>query len=217
MPRFPQKKKAIIRQNVAEDVMMLKRVSLALFSAGLLIVMPLAADDVSDTIESALSAYKKGEFSSAAEDLSYALELIKQKKGENLKDYLPEPLSGWSAEEAQSQTAGAAMMGGGTTVSRSYTKGNSRIQIEVMTDSPMMQSFAMMFSNPMFATADGGKLIRVNRQKAVEKYDKAGRSGDIKMLVSNRFMITVNGSDVSEEVLEEYAKAIDLRKLSAMQ
>ena len=180
-------------------------------------VLSLSADDVTDTIESALAAYKKGEYSMAADDLGYALELVKQKKGENLKDYFPQPLAGWKAETAESQTTGAGMMGGGTMASRVYLKGESRIQIEIVTDSPLMQSFAMMLSNPAFATSDGGKMIRIGRQKAVESYDASLHSGDIKMMVGSRFLVTVMGENVGEADLLDYAKAIDLEKLSAMQ
>ncbi len=175
------------------------------------------ADDVTDTIENALDAYKHGEYSTAAEDLSYAMELIKQKKGESLKDYFPKPLSGWKAEDATSQTAGSGMMGGGTVVNRRYKKGNSEIAINMVTDSPMMQGFAMMMGNPMFATSDGGKMIRIKRQKAMLKYDKRDQSGEISMMVANRIMVTIAGEGISEDELMAYAKAIDVRKLSNMQ
>jgi len=179
--------------------------------------LSLCADEVTDTIEGALSAYKNGEYSMAAEDLGYALELIKQKKGENLKDYLPEPLTGWKAEAAEAQTAGAGMMGGGTIVNRIYEKGEGRVKIEIVTDSPLMQSFAMVLANPAFATSDGGKLMRIGRQKAIVSYDAQGHSGDIKMVVGNRFLVTVEGTAVSESDLVDYAKAIDLEKLTSMQ
>jgi len=174
------------------------------------------ADDVTDTIGDALAAYKNGEYTTAVEDLAYALELVKQKKGEHLKSYLPQPLEGWKADEAQAQTAGAAMMGGGTTVSRTYRRGSAEVRIEMVTDSPMMQSIAMMMSNPMFATADGGKMVRIHRQKAMLKYRGGQRSGEVTMLVANRYMITVSGSGVSEEELMAYARAIPVRKLASM-
>ena len=175
------------------------------------------ADDVTDIIKSALEAYENGEYSNAAEDLSYAMELIKQKKGENLKDYFPKPLSGWKAEDASSQTAGSGMMGGGTVVSRHYKKGSAEIMINMVTDSPMMQGFAMMMGNPMFATSDGGKMIRIKRQKAMLKYDKNEQSGELSMMVANRIMVTLAGEGISEDELMAYAKAIDIRKLSNMQ
>lgn len=171
-------------------------------------------DDVVTSINEGLEFYQDGEYAEAVSSLNYAVQLIQQKKGETLGSLLPDALDGWKASEAESQSAGAAMFGGGVTAEREYTKGNSRISVQIVTDSPMLQSIMMMFSNPMFATADGGKMVRVGKQKAIVRYQKADRSGELQMVVDNRFLITVDGDDVTNEELLEYAKAIDTKKLA---
>ncbi|MCD6654133.1 MAG: hypothetical protein LT067_05140 [Sulfurovum sp.] len=176
-----------------------------------------AADDVTDSIEEAVDAYKKGEYKKASEELTYALESINQKKGNSLKIYLPEPLEGWTADEATAQTANAAMLGGGTMLSRTYHKSESLITIEMVMDSPLMQGIAMMMANPMFRSSEIGELTRINKEKAMIKYDNKEKSGDITMIVANRIMVTVKGETVSKEELIAYAKAIDLKKLKAME
>ena len=173
-----------------------------------------AEDDVINSINEGAEYYKNGEYGEAASSLNYAVQLIQQKKGEALAGLLPEPLDGWTAEEVQSQAAGAAMFGGGITAEREYRKDNSYITIKIMTDSPMLQGVMMMFSNPMFATADGGKMERIGKQKAIVKYTPADKSGDLQMVVSNRFLVTVEGNDISREELLEYAKAIDFKKMA---
>jgi hypothetical protein len=174
------------------------------------------ADDVTETIGEALKSYESGEFSTAVEDLNYALELIKQKKSEGLQNYLPEPLAGWTAKDATSQTAGAAMFGGGLSAERIYKKDKGRVTISIMADSPVLQGMMGLFTNPMFATSDGGKLERINRQKAIVKYDKEREKGDIKIVVAKRFMVTIEGTKVSREDLVAYAKGIDYKKMSKM-
>ena len=171
-------------------------------------------DDVVNSINEGMEFYKNGEFAEATSSLNYAVQLIQQKKGESLSGLLPEPLDGWAAEEAQSQAAGAAMFGGGVTAERSYSKDNSRISIQIVTDSPMLQGVMMMFSNPMFATADGGKMVRIGRQKAIVKFTPEDESGDLQMVVNNRFLVTVEGSGVSHDDLVNYAKAIDTQKMA---
>ena len=173
-------------------------------------------DDVVNSINEGMEFYKNGEFAEATSSLNYAVQLIQQKKGESLSGLLPEPLDGWAAEEAQSQAAGAAMFGGGVTAERSYSKDNSRISIQVVTDSPMLQGVMMMFSNPMFATADGGKMVRVGRQKAIVKFTPEDESGDLQMVVNNRFLVTVEGSGISQDDLVNYAKAIDTKKMAEL-
>ena len=177
---------------------------------------PAFADDVTDAINEAIQYYKDGQFTDAAGSLDYAAQLIRQKKGGELTSLLPKPLEGWNAEESSSQAAGAAMFGGGVTAEKKYSKGSSRITVQFITDSPVMQGVMMMFSNPMFASSDGGKLERVGGQKAIVKYNESDKRGDIKIVVAHRFLVTIEGREVTKEDLEGYAKAIDYKKLAAL-
>ena len=174
------------------------------------------ADDIEDSIKEALQYYKSGEYKDAVENLNYASQLIQQKKGKGLESFLPEPLKGWTAQKASSQAAGAAMFGGGVTAERKYSKGSSSITIKIITDSPLMQSMMMMFSNPMIATSDGGKLERIGRQKAIVKFDANSKQGEIKIVVANRFLVLIEGRKITKEDMKEYAKAIDYKKLKSL-
>jgi len=179
--------------------------------------MTASADDVTSTIEEALAAYNDGDYTDAVESLNYASQLIQQKKGEGLEAFLPAPLKGWTAAQSGSASAGAALFGGGITAERSYTKKPSgSASVQIVTDSPVMQNAMMMMSNPMFATADGGKLERINRQKAIVKYQPGNQSGDITLVVANRFFVTIEGRGISLEELKGFAKGINYKKLAAM-
>lgn len=175
------------------------------------------ADDITDSINEALQYYKNGEYADAVGSLNYASRLIQQKKGKGLESFLPEPLSGWTAQEANSQTAGAAMFGGGVTAERKYSKGSGSITVQIITDSPLMQGVMMMFSNPMFAASDGGKLEKIERQKAIVKFDATNKQGEIKIVVANRFFVLIEGEAITEEDLKAYAKAIDYKNLASLQ
>jgi len=174
------------------------------------------ADDVEDSVKEALEYYKDGDYSNAAGSLEYAAQLIRQKKGGQLEVFLPKPLPGWTAEDASSQAMGAAMFGGGVTAERNFKKDNSRIKVQIMTDSPMMQGMMVLFTNPAFATADGGKMEKIKRQKAIVKYTPGTKKGDIKIMVVNRFLVSIEGKNVSKEDLMNYANAIDYKKLGAL-
>ncbi len=176
----------------------------------------LAADDVSDTLTEAIKSYESGAYSDAVEDINYALQLIQQKKSESLTSYLPEPLTGWSAKKAQSQSAGSGMFGGGIGANRTYTKNSAKIKIEILTDSPVLQSMMGLFSNPIFATSDGGKLERIGRQKAIVKYNEDRKRGEITIVVDKRFLVKLTGTKVSQDTLKAYAKAIDFKKLKKL-
>ena len=186
--------------------------SIGIWSMGMVLLSSVGfSDEISDTIEGALSAYKQGKISVAKEDLAYALELLKQKKGERMKAYLPNALQGWQAGEATSKTAGAGMLGGGTTLSRTYTKGKAKVLIEIVVDSPLIAGLGSMFTNPMFAS--GGKLKRIKREKAMVNYDQHTACGEITLMIDNRFMVTIKGEHLQEKALLAYAQAIDFDAL----
>lgn len=172
------------------------------------------ADDVTDSVQEGLDQYKQGNLNEAASSLEYAAQLIKQKRSLGLEAYLPEPLKGWQGEKAETQAAGAAMMGGMVSSSKRYRKDDKDVRVEIITDSPMLQGMMMMFNNPMFAMSDGGKLTKIKGQKAIVKYDADNKDGEINLVIAGRILVKVDGSNVEEQDLMDYASAIDYKKLS---
>ncbi len=166
-------------------------------------------DDILTTIDQAVKQYRVGDYAGAASNLDYASQLVRQKKSEHMKDLLPEPLPGWQAKPASAQTLGTAVFGGGVTVSRDYSKGTSTVAMEIVSDSPVLQSVMMMLNNPMFAGAAGGSLITVQGQRAILKFDDKAHKGEVDIVVANRFMVTVKGNQVDKQTLLDYASAID--------
>lgn len=193
----------------------LLRTVLALCAAGLVAgSTSLRADDVTDSIDEAVKAYKANDFATAAQSLDAAAQLVRQKRGDQFKVLLPDAPSGWEAEEATSQSAAAAMFGGGVTAERRYTKGDSSVTVKLITDSPIMQGVLMMMGNPMFANADGGKLERIKGQKAIFK-NKDG-SGSVNVVVNGTLLVQIEASQVSDKDLRTFAEAIDYAKIASL-
>ncbi|WP_456386383.1 hypothetical protein [Desulfolithobacter sp.] len=168
-----------------------------------------SGDEVVSIIKQAVHQYEQGDYAGAASNLDYAAQMIRQKKGRKIQEALPEPMAGWQAEQASAQAVGSAMFGGGVTVSRTYTRGDAEVVVSIVTDSPLMQSMMMMVNNPMFAGADGGSLQIIKGHKAIVKYDGGDQTGEVSMVVGNKFMVTVVGDGVKREDLLTYAGAID--------
>ena len=183
--------------------------------AVLFLALPLHAgeDTVLSTIKEATRQYQAGDYNGSASNLDYASQLIRQKKSEKMKDLLPEPLPGWDGKEASAQALGAAVLGGGVTVSRDYTRGASTISVEIVSDSPVLQSVLMMLNNPVFAGAGGGRLETVKGNRSVLKFDSGKKSGELYIVVASRFVVTVKGRQVAREDLLAYGEAMDYRVL----
>ncbi|MEN8200652.1 MAG: hypothetical protein ABFR63_11335 [Thermodesulfobacteriota bacterium] len=170
-------------------------------------------DPVSQTIEKAMEEYRRQDFTNAANSLDYASQLIRQKKGEALGKLLPAPLTGWSAGESSSQVTMASLFGGGLTAERRYTREDATVKISIITDSPLLQSMTMIFSNPLFASS-AGQFELINGHKGIVNYQNGG--GDINIVVNNRFLVTLNGRNVTREELMAYAQAVDLKGIAAL-
>jgi hypothetical protein len=172
------------------------------------------ADEVLTTVDEAVSQYTKGDYDGAASNLDYAAQLIRQKKSEALKEVFPEPFVGWEAEIATSQATGTAVFGKNISVSRTYERKPSTVTIDIVSDSPVMQSLIMMLNNPVIAGAGGAKLESFGIHKGIVQYKEASRSGDVNIVIDDKFMVTVKGQQVEREELIAYAQAVQYSKLA---
>lgn len=170
-------------------------------------------DEVLTAVDEAVSQYKKGDFDGAASNLDYAAQLIRQKKSEALKQVFPEPLAGWEAEPATSQATGTAAFGRSINVSRIYIRKPSTITIDIVSDSPVMQSLVMMLNNPVIAGAGGAKLETFSTHKGIVQYNETNRGGDVNIVVADRFMVTVKGQQIDREELIKYAQTVKYSEL----
>ena len=79
------------------------------------IANPTLADEVTDTLSSALQAYSEGDIDYALEELDYAKQLLQEMTTQELVGFLPEAPAGWTREISDDNvTGGLAMLGGGS-------------------------------------------------------------------------------------------------------
>ena len=174
------------------------------------------SDEVTETINQAMAQYNAGKYAEAAGNLDYAAQKIRQKRGGNLQKFLPQALNGWQSEEAKSEAVAAAMFGGGLTAERRYIRNQDVVTVKIITDSPMLQSMMMIFQNPMLATGDGGKISKIKDAKAIIKCHPSDKTGEITIVVDDRFLIQITGDGVTEEELMGYAEAMDFAGLQTL-
>ena len=178
--------------------------------------IPVCADEILDSINEAIEAYKEKEYGEAAESLDYAKQLIQQLRSESIMKFLPEALPGWESKTAETQSMG--MLGGMSGVQKEYWKpgtgdqGRKRITINIMAESPVMQGMMAMF-NPAYAGAQGGKLQKIKRNKAIVKYSPDSRSGEANVLVKKSYIVSIKGNSVDKKDLMDYAEAVDYKGL----
>ena len=171
-----------------------------------LLATPALADDITVAMDQARKAYQAGDLGQAKQSLDLASQLISQKNAESFAALLPNALPGWKAEKPQTTAIGAVGFGA-SVASRSYqnAKGDN-VEVQITGDSAMVSQIATFLNNPALGGAMG-KLVRVGNRRAIQDSD-----GNVKMVVANKFMISVEGSaDAASKVA--YAQAIDIAKL----
>ncbi len=184
----------------------------------LVAALPLAAaaDEVEDQIKLGLKLYQQGKYNQAAEELQFALAQLRQKKADSLTAVFPKAPSGWKAQEPESKSAASGLLGGGISASRQYRQegGKGRAFIELMSDSPLIQSLGMMLSNPMFMQGNrGARLVRVQGYKAM--LTKRSRGAELQALVEGKVLLKVSASRCQQpdQVVLDLARKIDMNKL----
>lgn len=177
----------------------------ALVAAALVLAaLPAQADDVTDALQNAITAYQDGDIRYAMEELTYAQSLLNEMQAQGLAAFLPEAPEGWTRDTESN--AGGAMMGGGTTASATYSRDRDRFTITLTADSPMLAAMAGMFGNAAMLTASGAKMIRVGREKFIHQ------NNDLTGMIDNRIMVQASGAE--PEVMLPLLEAIDYRELA---
>lgn len=172
------------------------------------------ASEVREAAKEAMALFEKGDMAGAAGQFDYAAQLIRQQKAGDLAALLPPAPSGWTAEEAETETMGAAIMGGGVHASRTYIRGDDSIDLSVMADNPMVQSMAAMVQNPAMIAASGGKLEKVGNYRAAVKYEAETKSGEATLIVDNRILVSVKSEGASRDEMMALLNKLDLAKLA---
>ena len=165
---------------------------------------PVLADDVTDQLDEARKAYDAKDLATAAAALGAAQDLIRQQSADAWKTMLPEPLPGWTADEATSATAGAALLGGGTNVTRVYRNGGDSVTVELLTDSPVMQGLGRLMSSGLVTGSDNKLLIIGGRKVTYTKSDNS-----FSTMAADKVLVQVKGSSgVDEKTLKDYLAAL---------
>jgi hypothetical protein len=137
-----------------------------------------------------------------------------------LKDLLPESVGALARREASGQSGEAAGMKGSSATAHYADAGNTSLTLAI-TDLGSLSGLAGLatkFNPNMEKETDSGyeRTRTVNGQMLHQKYDRRSKSGEYDMLIGNRFTVTAQGSNVSEEMLASAVKSVDVGKLAAL-
>lgn len=140
-----------------------------------------------------------------------------------LKALLPEKFTGMTRTNASGEKIAAFGINASNAEGDYATSdGNSSIQIKI-TDMGSLKGITALASQAWFSTeidreTDFGyeKTTTVSGHKAFEEYNTNDKSGKISILVSDRFIVEMNGTNIEMNALKSAAGSIDLNKLAGL-
>ena len=139
-----------------------------------------------------------------------------------LKEMLPGDVGGLKRTEATGEKTAAMGMQVSHANGRYSNDAGASMTIKI-TDIGSMTGLAGMAAYAWAATeidrdSDTGyeKTSTFNGYKSHEKYDKSSKSGEISVLVGNRFVTEVSGNDVDMDAMKDALTKVDLKKLDGM-
>jgi hypothetical protein len=171
-------------------------------------LLPARADDVSDQINEALTAYGRKDLPTAIAGLEAALNLMRQSRADIYGALLPAPPAGWTADDVQTIAVGLAMAGGGTGATREYHKGDATVTVSILADSPLLQAMSAMASSGI-AAMGGMRTLIVNGRRTLYMKD----DGAYTTIVGDRILVRVEGKGQPEDVLKQFLTAVNFAAL----
>jgi hypothetical protein len=174
-------------------------------------LLPARADDVTSQINEALSAYGRKDIPTAIAGLEAALNLLRQGRADLYGALLPAAPAGWTAEQVETVSVGAALVGGGVGASRKYHRGGATVTVSILADSPLLQAMSALASSGLAALGGVRTLIVNGRRTLYLKDDNAFTT-----IVADRILVRVEGSDQSEETLKQFLTLVDFSAIERL-
>ena len=181
--------------------------------AGVVSSPVLAADDVASRLDTARTAYQKGDLTRAARDTEAALQMLQDRLGKLFGETLPSLGKGWDGDGVEVASLGDA--GGGLSISRAYAKGDASLNASLLLDSAELESTKALLAQP--ATQPHVKKLKVGAEDALLRFDPATNGGEITMVVAGRVVLEVQGDNITNaDILIEAANGWNVAKIKTL-
>jgi hypothetical protein len=134
---------------------------------------------------------------------------------EKFKALLPERMGAYARTEIS--TGGAAGMGG---ANATYENGDKRLEVSVVDMGGMgaLGGLAGAFgANSTTENADGYERVQtVDGRMTMEKLSRSNNTASYGVMVANRFMLSVDGTNVSPQEVKDAANTVGVSRLEAL-
>lgn len=177
------------------------------------------AEDPGELIDSAKSFLSQGKYNKAIEDLQWAMREIRQLQTAEMKEYLPESVSGYTTEEMDDDAAAAVMFNinfieaGRRFVANS---GDESVEVKIMSGDIGGSGLGAMMKMAQMYGAEQGELVRVKGYKCTIEWEAEADNGKLTAILDNDMQVTVEIDGGERGNLEKFAELVDFEGLEAL-
>ena len=139
-----------------------------------------------------------------------------------LKALLPEDLAGWKRKEAKGEKSGAMGITVAEASARFERDGGASLHVKIVDAGSLSGPLGMAFAGWAMAEIDREsddeyeKSTTFGGYKAFETYNSKQKTGELKLLLSGRFIVEVRGNGVTMDEIKDAARKLDLKKLQGL-
>jgi hypothetical protein len=188
------------------------------------------AQAMEEAAEQMEQAANDGDAAGAMEALGEAMENLPGANGQaaadpvdfrRLKELMPEEAAGLRRTSHTGERTGAMGMTFSQAEATYEGDDGARVEVKIMDLAGVptfgMLGFAWTMAEMDRETEDGYERTMTHRgHRGFEKYDNSARSGQVQLIVADRFAVDVNGSNVDMDRIKAVVDAQNLRALEAM-
>ena len=140
--------------------MLFRMMSVLLLTTGLA-----RADEVSDALQAALTAYGNGDLATTSQQIVVAQQAMGKQQNALMAALLPAAPEGWTRTDTEDFAQGFAIAGGGTGAEATYANadGSVSFRMSFIADNPMVASMAAMLGSPQMAQDNSSSTLVANR------------------------------------------------------
>ena len=170
-----------------------------------------------EALRDALKQYRAGKMPESTAALDRARGILDKVKSEQIGNALPDPPTGWEADEMKVEDV-SPLLGGGKVAKKLYKNksGQQQILLEVFYGSSLIQLVRGMVENEDIAKAQGLEVKQAGGEKVlVKKLD--AKNFEMSMPMEEPIMVRLTGKEAAEEAMMlKMMRDIDRREIKSL-
>ncbi|MBE7172991.1 MAG: hypothetical protein INR73_20610 [Williamsia sp.] len=172
------------------------------------------AQDFNKDLADARTAYAAGKLDDARFAMQQMLQELDIITGKEIMKLLPAKMQDQNANAANDNVSGSSGFVG-VIVHRDYGADNKNIDVEVISNSPMITSINAILSMPLLGNMGDNKMVKIGGYKALVQKSSNGTNFDYEVqLPLNSTLITLKAPGYTQEQVIQMANSLPIAQIA---